>query len=125
MAIFDHDELRALATETSDQPVLSVYVRTDPRDPANTNHTPAWEIELRNGLRAVSENLDGDQTQQRSFEALRARVERELVELSASERGRSVAWFLQADGETSRRITQKRSGGGRIGTRSSRRTCRT
>lgn len=105
MAIFDRDELRALATETPDQPVLSVYVRTDPRDPANTNHTPAWEIELRNGLRAVSEKLDGDQTQLRSFEALRARVERELVELSASERGRSVAWFLQADGETSRRMT--------------------
>ena len=105
MAIFDRDELRALATETTDQPVLSVYVRTDPRDPANTNHTPAWEIELRNGLRAVSEKLDGDQTQQRSFEALRARVERELVELSASEQGRSVAWFLQADGETSRRMT--------------------
>jgi hypothetical protein len=105
MAILDRDELRALATETPDQPVLSVYVRTDPRDPANTNHTPAWEIELRNGLRAVSEKLDGDQTQQRSFEALRARVERELVELSASEQGRSVAWFLQADGETSRRMT--------------------
>jgi hypothetical protein len=105
MAILDRDELRVLATETPDQPVLSVYARTDPRDPANTNHTPAWEIELRNGLRAASDKLDGDPTQQRSFEALRARVERELAQLSPSEQGRSVAWFLQADGETSRRMT--------------------
>lgn len=83
-----------LATESPARPVLSVYARTDPRDPANTSHAPAWQIALRNGLRAVAERLDGDgdRVQQRSFEALRARVERGLSELSPSERGRSVAW---------------------------------
>ena len=103
----DLDELRVLATESPDRPVLSVYARTDPRDPANTNHTPAWQIELRNGLRAVAERLDddGDRLQRRSFETLRARVERGLAELSPSERGRSVVWFLHADGETSRRLS--------------------
>jgi len=103
----DRDELRALATESPGQPVLSVYVRTDPRDPANTNHTPAWQIELRNGLRKVGEQLqrDGDQRQQRSFAALRGRVERELAALSPAELARSVAWFVHADGETSRRLS--------------------
>ena len=103
----DLDELRALATESPGQPVLSVYARTDPRDPANTSHAPAWQIALRNGLGAVAERLDGDddRVQQRSFEALRARVERGLAELSPSERGRSVVWFLHADGETSRRLS--------------------
>lgn len=101
------DELRALATESPGRPVLSVYVRTDPRDPANTSHAPAWQIELRNGLRAVGERLagDGDRLQQRSFETLRTRVERGLAELSPSERGRSVVWFLHADGRTSRRLS--------------------
>ena len=103
----DRDELRALATESPGQPVLSVYVRTDPRDPANTNHTPAWQIELRNGLREVGEQLqrDGDQRRQRSFAALRGRVERELAGLSPAELARSVACFVHADGETSRRLS--------------------
>jgi hypothetical protein len=105
--MLDSHELRALATESPGQPVLSVYVRTDPRDPANTSHAPAWQIELRNGLRAVGERLagEGDRLQQRSFEKLRTRVERGLAELSPSERGRSVVWFLHADGETSRRLS--------------------
>ena len=103
----DLDELRALATEIPDLPVLSVYARTDPRDPANTNHTPAWQIELRNGLRAVAERLesDGDRPQQRLFETVRSRIERGLAQLSPSERARSVVWFLHADGETSRRLS--------------------
>jgi len=39
--------------------VLTVYAdRTDPRDPANTAATPAWEVALRNGLRAVADRLE-------------------------------------------------------------------
>lgn len=45
------DLIRDLAVRRPGTPVLSVYVRTDPRDPANTATPPGWLVELRNGLR--------------------------------------------------------------------------
>jgi hypothetical protein len=43
--------------------VLSVHVRTDPRDPVNTAATPKWLVELRNGLRQVAAAANGGITQ--------------------------------------------------------------
>lgn len=102
----DREKLRALTKQDTGRPVLSVYARTDPRDPANTNHMPAWEIELRNGLASIEKDLDGNggHEDRKRFKELRSRVERELGGLRASDRGRSVAWFLSADGAESQRF---------------------
>ena len=72
----------------------------DPRDPANISVTPAWVIELRNGLRAISEQLErGDDRESRlAFRVMRPHIEEDLSELTPAERARSVTWILDADG---------------------------
>jgi len=104
--MFDRELLRALATADPPAPVLSVYARTDPRDPSNTGHSPAWEVALRNGLRAVNEELEArdDRELRLSFRELRERIEDELLTLEPAERGRSVAWFVGADGTEHARL---------------------
>ena len=52
------DLIRDLALRRPGAPVLSVYVRTDPRDPANTAAVPGWLMELRNCLREVSREVE-------------------------------------------------------------------
>jgi protein required for attachment to host cells len=96
--------LQGLATAEPKRLVISVHARTDPRDPANTSATPAWLIELRNGLRAISERLEsGDDRENRlAFRQLRPRIEEELVRLRPAERARSVTWILDADGTVGR-----------------------
>ncbi len=72
--------------------------------PANTGTTAAWLIELRNGLRAISERLESgdDRATRLAFRTLRARIEQELSDLTPAERARSVAWFLDLDGGSER-----------------------
>jgi len=50
--------VRELATLEPGVPVLSLHIRTDPRDPANTAATPKWLVELRNGLREVADTAN-------------------------------------------------------------------
>jgi hypothetical protein len=99
-----HEVLRELATAEPKRLVISVHARTDPREPANISVTPAWLIELRNGLRSISERLEsGDDRESRlAFRALRARIEEELIELTPGERARSLTWILDADGTIGR-----------------------
>jgi Bacterial archaeo-eukaryotic release factor family 10 len=87
--------------------VLSVYARTDPRDPANTARTPAWLVALRNGLAAVGRRIDeaGTRAERLAFRALSERVEAELPALEPAARARGVAWFLSADGALDRRVS--------------------
>lgn len=101
------DLIRDLAVRRPGTPVLSVYVRTDPRDPANTATPPGWLVELRNGLREVSRTVEeADARGQRlALRDLRERVERELVALRPAERGRGLAWFVTADGALDQRFT--------------------
>jgi Bacterial archaeo-eukaryotic release factor family 10 len=91
--------LEELAHAEPKRLVVSVHARTDPRDPANIGGTPAWLIELRNGLRAISERLesDDDRESRLAFRSLRPRIEDELVALTPGERARSVTWILDAD----------------------------
>lgn len=88
-------------------PLLSLYLRTDPRLPANTNHTPGWEIELRNLLKGVAEGLDqsGPREQRLAFRGLRDRIEEEVLSLSPGERARGIAWFRSADGAVDHRLS--------------------
>ncbi len=99
-----HAVLRELATAAPRRLVISVHARTDPRDPANTGSAPAWLIELRNGLRAISERLESgnDRDTRLAFRDLRARIEQDLTDLTPAERARSVAWILDADGYSER-----------------------
>jgi Bacterial archaeo-eukaryotic release factor family 10 len=96
--------LHELATAEPKRLVISVHARTDPRDPANTSASPAWLIELRNGLRAISDQLEnGDDRENRlAFRAMRPQIEGELTELTPAERARSVTWIFDADGGSER-----------------------
>jgi hypothetical protein len=99
--------LRELAEFEPRVGTLSVYARTDPRDPANTAHVPAWVVALRNGLRAVARRLnEGTPRAERlAFAALAEQVERELLSLAPADRARGVTWFVTADRELDERIS--------------------
>ncbi|HWI71858.1 MAG TPA: hypothetical protein VNT55_07885, partial [Baekduia sp.] len=92
--------LHALADPDAPGPTVSIYLRTDPRDPANAAHSPGWLVAARNGLRAVADQLeDGDDRDARlRWRELRPAVEAELERLMPDERGRSLVWFLGFDG---------------------------
>jgi hypothetical protein len=88
------------------EPVLSIVLRTDPRDPANTAATPAWLVALRNGLRAVAGTLTADiaRQQRRGFRQLQERVERDLLALEPAQRARGLALFVTASGSIDHRV---------------------
>lgn len=92
------EELRELVDRESEGPVLSVFCRTDPRDPANSSETPAWAIALKNGLSHEAGFHDGDHDREQGVRKLCADAERRITGASAAERGRSVAFFLSPDG---------------------------
>jgi hypothetical protein len=100
------DHVRELAVAQPDSAVLSVYVRTDPRDPANTAVTPGWVIELRNELRDTSRQSQHDSAsgQRNDLRDLCVRTERDVLALDATERARGIAWFRTADGALDRRF---------------------
>jgi hypothetical protein len=99
--------LRELAILEPGEGTLSLYVRTDPRDPANTAHVPGWLVALRNGLREVGRRLEGGapRGQRLAFRELADRVEGELFELDPAERARGVVWFVTPDRALDRRIS--------------------
>lgn len=98
------EALRDLATADPKRLVISVYARTDPRDPANIGNSPGWLIALRNGLGAIATRLKaGDDRENRlAFRGLRKRIEQELGDLSPTGRARSVAWILDSEGSSER-----------------------
>lgn len=98
-------DLRDLINHRSDGPVLSVFCRTDPREPSNKGDSPAWGIALKNGLRAVAEATGEDRALHGEAQRLGTLAERRLAATPAAERGRSVALFLGADGNLDRLIT--------------------
>ena len=95
------DGLHSLATEPAGELIVSVFARTDPRDPSNTTTTPGWQIALRDGLSALTERLEasGERTDRLAFRPLRERIEKELLELDGAERARSVALFVDIGGD--------------------------
>jgi hypothetical protein len=101
------DALQSLATAQPGRLVISVYARTDPRDPANTSSSPAWHIALRDGLSTLAERLEAgnDRDDRLAFRTLRKRIEEELVDMNPAERARSVALFLDIDGGPSQRFS--------------------
>jgi len=83
------------------------YIRTDPRDPANTAATPKWLVELRNGLREVADtaNEEEPRRQRLARHELSARAENEVLALDPRDRARGQAWFITSDGAVNRRFT--------------------
>ena len=88
--------VKELAGLDPGEPVLTVVLRTDPRDPANTASAPAWIVGLRNGLRAIAATLEeGAEREVRlAFRGLRDDVERELLGLAPADRARGLAAFI-------------------------------
>ncbi|HNC16363.1 MAG TPA: hypothetical protein PLV77_10710, partial [Solirubrobacterales bacterium] len=93
------EELRELIDQESEGPVLSVFCRTDPRDPANSSETPAWAIALKNGLNHVAGFHEGNHGKEQTVKKLCAEAERRINGASAADRGRSVALFIGGDGK--------------------------
>jgi protein required for attachment to host cells len=92
------DVFRDLIDRETDGPVLSVFCRTDPRDPANVSDTPGWLVALRNGLREAAASVEGDHESTEAIRRLSKQAEDRITRATAHERGRSVAMFLSADG---------------------------
>jgi hypothetical protein len=101
--------VRELALAEPERPVLSVHLRTDPRDPANTNHVPGWLVALRNGLRAAGDRADarGTREDRLALRALAPVVEEVLVDLTPADRGRGVSCFAEAGGRGPRVLTHQ------------------
>ena len=99
--------VRELAVLEPGALVLSVHLRTDPRDPANTAYAPGWLVALRNGLRDVSQVVEeqGPREERLALRELRARVEGDVLALNAGARGRGLSWFVTADGSLDERVT--------------------
>jgi len=92
------DELRDLINRETEGPVLSVFCRTDPRDPSSRSETPGWMVSLKNGLRDAAAGFEGDHETAQQVAKLSAAAERKLTNATAVERGRSAAYFLSACG---------------------------
>jgi protein required for attachment to host cells len=105
--VLTREDLHSLASAEPGTLLISVFARTDPRDPANTSATPAWQIALRDGLSTLAEQLEdsGSREERLAFRPLRERIEKELLELEPSERARSVAMFFDIAGGDARRFS--------------------
>lgn len=90
--------LRELIDAETDGPVLSVFSRTDPRDPANSSETPGWKIALKNGLKEAEGEAESNGVRPEEVRKMAKAVEKRIEGASADERGRSVALFLSEDG---------------------------
>ena len=88
------EELRELIDRESEGPVLSVFCRTDPRDPANSSETPAWAIALKNGLNHEAGFHDGDHERDQAVRKLCAEAERRITSASARSRQSSITVIL-------------------------------
>ncbi|HJV14042.1 MAG TPA: hypothetical protein VJ625_09130 [Propionibacteriaceae bacterium] len=99
--------VRELAILQPGVPVLSLHVRTDPREPANTAATPKWLVELRNGLRKVVDAADEKESRSERLarRELCAWAEREVLGLNPRDRARGLAWFISSDAAVNRRFT--------------------
>lgn len=103
----DAPELEELAAIEPGVPVLSVHLRTDPRDAANIRHTPGWSIALRNGLRDIGVMLEqrGTRSERLAFRTMAAQVDEAVTALEPATRGRGFTWFLTPDRELDRQLT--------------------
>jgi len=93
-----HTELKELIDRDPNGAVLSIFCRTDPRDPANSSETPGWQIALKNGIKQSVEYAEQNGERPEEIRKLGKKAENRITGLSASERGRSVALFMSTDG---------------------------
>jgi hypothetical protein len=105
----DHRVLERLGTTAAGAPVLSIYLRTDPRDPENTRAAPAWRSQLTTGLNEIAETLErtGDRESRLAFRSVHERVLDQVGALDGPALGRSLVWFLSFDGTLDERYTAR------------------
>jgi hypothetical protein len=101
------DDTRRLVTEDLRGPVLSVLLRTDPRDAANTRHAPRWQVALRTALQDITAWVEEHAAREErlALRGLQLEAQRELAGLPAEQRGRGIAWFVSPDRQLDRRFT--------------------
>ncbi len=99
------DALHDLAAAAAPGPTVSLFLDTDPREPANTAQTPAWLVAARNGLRDVTDLLEaGDDRDARlRWRELRATLQDELEAIAPAERGRGLVRIVALDGSLDHR----------------------
>jgi hypothetical protein len=97
--------VRELAVLEPWAPVLSVHLRTDPRDPSNGGHRLGWLVALRNGLRDASQVVE-EQGPRENRLALRELRASWRTTARARPRGArpGLSWFLTADGSLDERV---------------------
>jgi hypothetical protein len=97
--------LHDLAATATPGPTVSLFLDTDPRDPANTAQTPAWLTAARNGLRDVTDQLEAgeDRDARLRWRDLRAELEGELEAIAPAERGRGLVRIVALDGSLDHR----------------------
>lgn len=97
----DDEMLQGLARPAALRPTVSMYLQTDPRIAANGAQTPAWLVALRNGLRDITAEVEArdDREARLRWRELSREIEAQLEGLSHTDRGRSLVWFLDLDGE--------------------------
>lgn len=81
MITVDINDLRDLVREAGDEPVLTLYLATDPADPANHRDagTRSWEVELRSDLHRIGLAVKVDERFAARFEGARSAVEEWLT----------------------------------------------
>jgi protein required for attachment to host cells len=97
--------LHDLAETATPGPTVSLFLATDPRDPANAAATPAWLVQARNGLREVTDALEAgdDRDAHLRWRDLRGELEAELEAIAPAERGRALVRIVALDGSLDHR----------------------
>jgi hypothetical protein len=102
-AALDHAALDRLVRATPTAPVLSVYLRTDPREAANARSQPAWRAALGSGMKEVGGRLT-EREHRLAYRALHDELLADVAALGA-DRARSIAWFVALDGSVDERFS--------------------
>ena len=98
MLAMDTNDVRELLEDAGQEPVLTLYLPLDPRDPANQRDagTRSWQVQLRNDLNRLAVDADGQgQRRAEQFAAQRGAAEQWLA--SHQPGGRTLVLFVLGD----------------------------
>ncbi len=95
------DVLHELPQPATRRFTVSLYLQTDGRRAANAAPTPAWLVTARNGMREVSARLEQGEDREAKllWRTRRDEIDDALTALAPGDRGRSLVWFTDLEGE--------------------------